>query len=80
MIPAGYSNFFNALAGTEATLFWVIFAVISIAPAGGINAQAALERQIKILTSYGAMLNSLILSLFAMLPGQTIGEDFQTSS
>jgi len=73
MIPTAYFNFFTTLAGVEATLFGLIFVVITIAPADAISSEASIERQVNVLTSYGAMLNPLIISLFALLPGEQIG-------
>lgn len=72
MIPAEYSNFFTTMAGVEATLFGLIFVVISIAPAPALSSEGLLEKQINVLMSYSALLNPLIISLFALVPDEPI--------
>lgn len=73
MVPADYTTFFMTMAGVGATLFGLIFVAISIAPEVETGASAALERQVKATTAYVALLNSPIISLFALVPHQQIG-------
>jgi hypothetical protein len=73
MIPPEYSPFFSTMAGVGATLFGLIFVAISIAPESVAAQGASLERQIKATTAYIALLNPLIVSLFALVPHQEIG-------
>jgi hypothetical protein len=73
MVPPDYSMYFMTMAAVGATLFGLIFVVISIAPASITTASAPLERQVKALTAYSALLNPLIISLFALEPHQQIG-------
>ena len=73
MIPPGYANFFMTMAGVEASLFGLIFIVISIAPGNPISSTSPLEHQINVLTAYSALLNPLIIALFALIPQQSIG-------
>jgi hypothetical protein len=73
MVPPDYTVYFMTMAAVGATLFGLIFVVISIAPESIATASAPLERQVKALTAYSALLNPLIISLFALEPHQQIG-------
>jgi hypothetical protein len=73
MVPPDYTVYFMTMAAVGATLFGLIFVVISIAPESITTASAPLERQVKALTAYSALLNPLIISLFALVPHQQIG-------
>ena len=73
MVPPNYSIYFMTMAPVGATLFGLIFVVISIAPASIVTASAPLERQGKALAAYSALLNPVIISLFALVPHQQIG-------
>lgn len=61
------------MAAVGATLFGLIFVAISIVPESVATANAPLERQIRATTSYVALLNPLVISLFALIPHQQIG-------
>src|SRR6266705_3711547 len=50
MVPPDYAGYFMTMAAVGATLFGLIFVVISIAPASIATASAPLERQVKALT------------------------------
>jgi hypothetical protein len=73
MVPPDYAGYFMTMATVGATLFGLIFVVISVAPASITTASAPLERQVKALTAYSALLNPVIISLFALVPHQQIG-------
>ncbi len=73
MVPPEYSNFFVTMATVAATLFGLIFLVVSITPDAAAAEEAQLERQLKALAAYVALSNPLIISLFAILPHQEIG-------
>ncbi len=73
MAPLDYSTYFVTIASVGATLFGLIFIVISIAPQSITAAEAPLERQVKATAAYTALLNPLIIALFALIPGEQIG-------
>ncbi len=73
MVPADYANFFSVMAGVGATLFGLIFLVISIRPEITDTENASVMRQARIASSYTALLNPLVISLFALVPHTTIG-------
>jgi hypothetical protein len=75
MVPVDFVTFFSTMAGVGATLFGLIFLVISIKPE---TTQAQAEktsviRQVQIASAYNALLNPLVISLFAIVPHATIG-------
>lgn len=72
-MPPDYSVYFMTMAAVGATLFGLIFLVISITPATIATASAPRERQVRASTAYSALLNPLIFSLFALVPHQQIG-------
>jgi hypothetical protein len=73
MVPAEFSIFFVSMAAVGATLFGLIFVAISISPETVAAASAPVERQIKATSAYIALLNPLMVSLFALVPNQLIG-------
>ncbi len=73
MVPPEYLNYFTTMATVAATLFGLIFLVVSITPDSLIGERAPLERQVKTSAAYLALSNPLIVSLFALLPHQEIG-------
>jgi hypothetical protein len=73
MVPPDYSSYFGTMATVAATLFGLIFLVVSITPESIDSESAPLERQLKVVAAYVALSNPLIISLFALLPHQEIG-------
>lgn len=73
MVPVDFITFFSVLAGVGATLFGLIFVAISIKPEVTTAGNPAVMRQVQIASAYGALLNPLVISLFALRPQATIG-------
>lgn len=73
MVPADFTNFFAVMAGVGATLFGLIFLVISIQPEINTTENTPVMRQVQIASSYTALLNPLVISLLAVVPHATIG-------
>lgn len=73
MISADYTTFFSIMAGVGATLFGLIFVAISIKPEVTQTENPSVMRQVQIASAYGALLNPLVISLFALRPQATIG-------
>ena len=77
MVPPYFDNFFSVMAEVGATLFGLIFVVISIRPdvadtaAGPHN--TPMIRQIQVASAYTALLNPVVISLLAIVPQATIG-------
>jgi hypothetical protein len=73
MVPADFVNFFSVMAGVGATLFGLIFLVISLKPETTSAENAVVMQQVQVASSYSALLNPLIISLLALVPHATIG-------
>ncbi|BCL79882.1 hypothetical protein ccbrp13_23470 [Ktedonobacteria bacterium brp13] len=73
MVPADFANFFTVMAGVGATLFGLIFLVISIKPEITNAENTSVMRQAQVASSYSALLNPLVISLIALVPDATIG-------
>lgn len=73
MVPANYSVFFTTMAAAGATLFGLIFVAISIAPENVTGATSVVDRQARATAAYVALLNPLLVSLFALVPYQLLG-------
>ncbi|HLZ58308.1 MAG TPA: hypothetical protein VKR06_15325 [Ktedonosporobacter sp.] len=72
MISGDFVPFFTTMAGVGATLFGLIFVVISIRPEVTRSETTSLIRQAQVASSYSALLNPLVISLIAILPRETI--------
>ncbi len=73
MVPSDYITYFATMAAVGGTLFGLIFVAISITPESAAAPNASLDRQVRANTSYLALLNPLLISLFALIPHQQIG-------
>jgi hypothetical protein len=73
MVPLDFTTFFAIMAGVGATLFGLIFVAITIRPELARSDHSSLLPQFKIASSYTALLNPLVISLFALVPHTTIG-------
>ena len=73
MVPTEYITFFSVMAAASATLFGLIFVAISIAPENITTEAAPIDRQVRATASYVALLNPLMISLFALVPYQLFG-------
>lgn len=73
MVPPEYSGYFTTMASVAATLFGLIFLVVSITPESIAAESAPLDRQLKASAAYVALSNPLIVALFALLPHQELG-------
>ena len=72
MVPGDFIPFFTTLASVGATLFGLIFVVISIKPEVTHAETTSVMHQIQVASSYSALLNPLVISLLALLPHATI--------
>src|SRR5260370_13089559 len=72
MVPVDFVPFFTTMAGVGATLFGLIFVVISIKPEVTHAETTSVMRQVQAASSYSALLNPLVISLLALLPRATI--------
>ncbi len=73
MVPTEYITFYTTMATAAATLFGLIFVAISIAPESVTTENAPLDRQVRATAAYVALLNPLMVGLFALVPYQILG-------
>ncbi len=73
MVSPGLVSFFTASVGAGAALIGLIFVAVSIAPEKTVMVGAPLERQAVAASAYTALLNAFFISLFALIPGTSIG-------
>jgi hypothetical protein len=73
MVPADFITYFSTMAAVGGTLFGLIFIVISIVPEHVVGTNAPVNKQLKAASAYTALLNPLIISLFALIPQTSIG-------
>ena len=72
MVSSDFLPFFTTMSGVGATLFGLIFVVISIRPEVMSPETTTARRQVQAASSYTALINPLIISLLALLPHATI--------
>jgi hypothetical protein len=72
MVPPDFVNFFTTMATVGATLFGLVFVVISIRPDVTRTENTSVMRQVQAASSYSAFLNPLVISLVALLPHAAI--------
>jgi hypothetical protein len=73
VIPPEFTGFFTTMAAAGATIFGLIFVAISIAPETVTTPSASVDRQLRATAAYIALLNPLMISLFALIPYQWVG-------
>jgi hypothetical protein len=73
MVPPDFTTFFAIMAGVGATLFGLIFVAITIRPELTRSDQSSILPQFRVASAYTALLNPLVISLFALVPQTTIG-------
>lgn len=73
MVPTSYYDFFAACATVAGALIGLLFVAVSISPEKISGAHASTEHQVRAGAAFSALINALIVSLVALLPGQNIG-------
>ncbi|MBA2679714.1 MAG: hypothetical protein H0U76_15105 [Ktedonobacteraceae bacterium] len=80
MVPAEFETYFAAMAAVGATLFGLIFVAISITPESIVQKDTLVGRQTRASSAYNALLNPLVISLFALIPHAGISSATLTMS
>jgi hypothetical protein len=73
MVPAGFMNFFLAMAGADAALLGLLFVAVSISPERTFGHGAAPERQGVAVNAFTALIVAFFVSMSALLPGNNVG-------
>jgi hypothetical protein len=74
MVPAGFTNFFLAMAGADAALLGLLFVAVSISPERTFGRGAAPERQGVAGNAFTALIVAFFISTSALLPGNNVGD------
>jgi len=73
MVTPGLISFFTASVGAGAALIGLIFVAVSIAPERTVMSGAPMERQAVASSAFSALINAFFISLFALIPGESLG-------
>jgi hypothetical protein len=73
MVPAAYHGFFSACASVAGTLIGLLFVAISVSPHKDVGSRAPLAFQIQAGVAFTTLINSLIIALVALMPGENLG-------
>jgi hypothetical protein len=71
VVPVSYHDFFSGCATVAGALIGLLFVAISVAPAR-LAGRASVDHQIKAGTAFSALVNTLVISLVALLPGGSL--------
>ncbi|HUA47278.1 MAG TPA: hypothetical protein VMA77_18725 [Solirubrobacteraceae bacterium] len=74
MVPNAYHSFFSASASVAGALIGLLFVAISVAPHKMAGDRASVAFQIGAGSAFAALLNTLIIALAALLPGENLGQ------
>jgi hypothetical protein len=74
VVPTDFNEFFAASAGVSGALIGLLFVAISVSPEKLTSEGENTEHQIKAGAAFSALINTLLLALFALIPGNGLGE------
>jgi hypothetical protein len=70
--PAGFHDFFSASAAAAGALIGLLFVAISVTPGKVTGDTASAEHQVTAGAAFTALVNTLVFSLAALLPGASL--------
>jgi|SRR5579875_742590 len=73
MIPASYHEYFTGCVTVAGALIGLLFVAISVAPHKMAGEQASVSFQVRAGVAFTALINTLVISLVALLPGTHVG-------
>jgi hypothetical protein len=74
VVPENFNEFFAASAGVSGALIGLLFVAISVSPEKLSSKGENIEHQIKAGAAFSALINTLLLALFALIPGNGFGQ------
>jgi hypothetical protein len=80
VVPTSYYDFFEACATVAGALIGLLFVAISVSPGKIAGDHASIEHQVRAGAAFSALINSLIIALIALLPGENLGVPVVTLS
>lgn len=72
MVPSSYHAFFSGSVSASGALIGLLFVAISVAPHKLSGEEASTSFQVKAGLAFSVLINALVLSLYALLPGQNL--------
>jgi hypothetical protein len=71
VVPVSYHDFFSGCASVAGALIGLLFVAISVAPEK-LAGRASADHKLKAGTAFSALINTLVISLVALLPGGSL--------
>lgn len=73
MVPLTFHDFFTGCATIAGALIGLLFVALSVSAEYLTGANARIDHQVRAAAAFSALVNTLVLSLFALLPGTDLG-------
>jgi lysylphosphatidylglycerol synthetase-like protein (DUF2156 family) len=73
MVPGSYHAFFSGCASVAGTLIGLLFVAISMSPHSDAAGKAPIGFQLQAAVAFTALVNTLVVALVALLPGDNLG-------
>jgi hypothetical protein len=73
MVPNAYHAYFGGCASVAGTLIGLLFVAISVSPHKDIGRKAPLSFQVQAGVAFTTLMNTLVVALVALLPGNSLG-------
>jgi hypothetical protein len=74
VVPVSYHDFFGGCATIAGALIGLLFVAISVSPGRSAGGKASLDHQVTAGAAFSALVNTLVISLVALLPGASLGQ------
>ena len=74
MVPVSFHDFFSGCASVAGALIGLLFVALSVSPEKLTGEDARAEHQVRAAAAFSALVNTLVISLVALLPGASLGE------
>lgn len=73
MVPVGFHDFFGGCATIAGALIGLLFVALSVTSEYLSGANARTDHQVRAGAAFSALVNTLVIALFALLPGADLG-------
>jgi hypothetical protein len=73
MVPNAYHAYFAGCASVAGTLIGLLFVAMSVSPHKDVGRRAPLSFQVQAAVAFTTLINTLVVALVALLPGNSLG-------
>ena len=73
MVPTAYHAYFAGCASVAGTLIGLLFVAMSVSPHKDVGRRAPLNFQVQARVAFTTLINTLVVALVALLPGNSLG-------